>query len=182
MTRQTRQSTRGLGHGMRSSHTAAAVPYLAQTTLGGCGACSFIMVAKTYVPSLMMTELEALERFGVDHGARCFALAISFHRAAESVDLSVRVSAMDREQLRAAVAVGPVILYHKASEAADAVPHFSVAIDATEREIIRHDPGVGAAIVDPWEKFETVWDAAKVSWWPYDGCYAAVLRPKPTAA
>lgn len=154
------------------------VPYLAQTTLGGCGACSFIMVARFFDPGSTLTEEEVLERFGVDgYGPRCFALSPSFFKAAVAVGLVARVATTSREALRSHLAAGPVIVYHKASEAPGALPHFSVAVAATDSQITRHDPGAGAGVVDDWEKFENLWIEAKVSWWPYDGCYTAVLRP-----
>lgn len=156
-----------------------SVPYLPQTTAGGCGACSFIMVARYFDPALRLTEDEALQAFGVDgFGPRCFALAPSFHRAGAAVGLGVQIRSTTRAQLRGHLSAGPVIIYHKASSAADAVHHFSVAIAATDQEITRHDPGYGAAVKDTWTSFEEQWDAARVSWWPHDGCYTAVLRPK----
>jgi ABC-type bacteriocin/lantibiotic exporter with double-glycine peptidase domain len=155
------------------------VPYLAQATAGGCGACSFIMVARYFDPSLTLTEDEALQMFGVDgFGPRCFALAPSFNRAGSAFGLGVQIKSTTREEFRVLLAAGPVITYHKASEAADAVPHFSVAIGTTVDEIIRHDPGLGPAIVDSWARFERLWADARVSWWPQDGFYTAVLRPK----
>ncbi|OZA16405.1 MAG: hypothetical protein B7Y02_03315 [Rhodobacterales bacterium 17-64-5] len=155
------------------------VPYLAQTTLGGCGACSFIMVAKFFDPALTLNEEEVLQRFGVDgYGPRCFALALSFYKAAVAVGLVARVATTSREALRTHLEAGPVILYHKASGAPDALPHFSVAVAATEAQITRHDPGAGAEVIDTWGQFENLWSEAKVPWWPYDGHYTAVLRPK----
>lgn len=156
-----------------------AIPYLAQTTAGGCGACSFIMVARYFDPALTLTEEEALRWFGVDgFGPRCFALAPSFNRAGAAFGFGVQIRSTTLAELRGHLSDGPVIVYHRASEAAEAVPHFSVAIAATDDEITRHDPGLGAAVVDTWARFEGLWSAAQVSWWPHDGCYTAVLRPK----
>jgi ABC-type bacteriocin/lantibiotic exporter with double-glycine peptidase domain len=156
-----------------------SVAYLAQTTAGGCGACSFIMVARYFDPALTLTEEEALERFGVDgFGPRCFALAPSFNRAGQDVGLGVQIGSATREELRGHLVDGPVIVYHKASEAPDALPHFSVALAATDTEITRHDPGLGAGVIDTWARFEALWSAARVSWWPYTGCHTAVLRPQ----
>lgn len=155
------------------------VPYLAQTTPGGCGACAFIMVAQFFDPAVKLTEEDVLKGFGVDgFGPRCFALSISFFKAAVAFGLVAKVAVSSREALRAHLATGPVVLFHNASDAPDTLPHFSVAIAASEKEITRHDPGAGAGVVDVWEDFEALWDAAKVSWWPYDGCYTAVIRPK----
>lgn len=155
------------------------VPYLAQTTPGGCGACAFIMVAQFFDLAMNLTEDEALEGFGVDGaGPRCFDLSISFFKATVAFGLVAKVTASSRDTLRTHLATGPVVLFHKAFEAPDALPHFSVAIAASDRGITRHDPGAGAGVVDLWEDFEPLWDAAKVSWGPYDGCYTAVIRPK----
>ena len=155
------------------------VPYLAQATGGGCGACSFIMVARYFDPALTLTEGEVLERFGVDgYGPRCFCLAPSFTQAGMAFGLSVRIASVTREALRDQLVGGPVIVYHKAFEAPDAVPHFSVALAATDTDITRHDPGLGADVCDLWERFERLWSEAKVSWWPYDGCYTALIRPR----
>lgn len=157
----------------------ASTPYLAQTTAGGCGACAFIMVARYFDRASTLTEEEALQLFGVDgFGPRCFALAPSFYRAGAAVGLSAEIRSITRAQMRGHLSDGPVIAYHKASEALDAVPHFSVAVAATDETITRHDPGLGAAVVDTWTRFEGLWSAARVSWWPYDGSYTAVLRPR----
>jgi ABC-type bacteriocin/lantibiotic exporter with double-glycine peptidase domain len=154
------------------------VPYLAQTTLGGCGACSFIMAARFFNPLLQLTEETALQSFGVDgFGPRCFDLSTSFYKAAVALGMVTRVTELTREGLRAHLAAGPVILYHRASQATDAVPHFSVAVAASDTSITRHDPGLGAGLVDAWGNFAPLWDAAKVTWWPYRGCQAALLRP-----
>ena len=157
----------------------ASVPYLAQKTEGGCGACSFVMVARFFNPDLTLNEDDALREFGVDgFGPRCFALSPSFHRAADGVGLKALVTSMNREALRGHLAHGPVIVYHKASEVPDAVPHFSVALDATDAQITRHDPGFGPAIVDNWARFESLWSEARVSSSPHKGRYGVVLRPK----
>lgn len=154
------------------------IAYLAQTTAGGCGACSFIMVARHFDPAFALTEEEVLQRFGVDgFGPRCLALAPSFDRAGSAFGLSVQIRSTTREQLQGNLADGPVILYHRASEAPDALPHFSVALSATNIEITRHDPGSGPSVTDSWTRFENLWSTARVSWWPYDGCYTVVLRP-----
>ncbi|HBY42994.1 cysteine peptidase family C39 domain-containing protein [Brevundimonas sp.] len=154
------------------------ISYLAQQTAGGCGACSLIMVARHFDPQLKLTEVEALERFGVDgFGPRCMVLAPSFDKAALALGLSVRIASLTRNELRNQLVDGPVIIYHKACEALDALPHFSVALAATESHLTRHDPGTGPGVVASWDQFEPLWNAAKVPWWPYVGCYTAVLRP-----
>lgn len=152
--------------------------YLAQTTAGGCGACSFIMVARHFNPSCDMTESDALERFGVSgFGPRCFALAPSFQMASGTVGLRTRIKSLTRAEMVRNLRDGPVIVYHRASGAPDAVHHFSVAIAANDDEIVRHDPAVGPSVTDPWDYFEPLWARAKVSWWPYGGNYAALMRP-----
>ncbi|ATC32516.1 hypothetical protein CA606_09230 [Caulobacter vibrioides] len=154
-------------------------PYLAQQTKGGCGPCSFIMVAGYFNPELALTEEEALRDFGVDgFGPRCFALVPSFHRAASAFGLGIRVERMDRAALRGHLASGPVILYHRASEAGDALPHFSVALSVTDTQITRHDPSDGPDLVGDLDRFERVWEAAKLSSPPREGRYGVVLRPR----
>lgn len=153
------------------------VPYLSQATIGGCGACSFIMVARFFDPLLQLTEEEALQSFGVDgFGPRCFDLATSFYKAAVAHGMVARITELTRDGLRGQLVAGPVILYHRASQARDAVPHFSVAVAASDTSIMRHDPGTGAGLIDAWDDFQPLWDAAK-TWWPGGGCQAAVLRP-----
>ncbi|MFI8682314.1 cysteine peptidase family C39 domain-containing protein [Brevundimonas diminuta] len=154
------------------------ITFLAQQTAGGCGACSLIMVARYFDPQLTLTEDEVLEEFGVDgFGPRCLALAPSFDKAGLALGLSVRIASLTRKDLRNQLVDGPVIIFHKASEASDALPHFSVALAATETHIVRHDPGAGPGVVQSWDQFEPLWSAAKVNWWPYVGCYTVVLRP-----
>jgi len=137
------------------------------------------MVARFFDPATDLTEEGALQGFGVDgFGPRCFDLGVSFIKAAVAFGLVAKVAALDRDELRTHLASGPVVLFHKASKAPDALPHFSVAIAASDKEITRHDPGAAAGVVAAWKDFEPLWDAAKVKWWPYDGRYTAVMRPK----
>lgn len=137
------------------------------------------MVARHFNPVLTLTEEEALKDFGVDgFGPKCFTLAPSFHRAAAAFGLSALVTRMDRDALQGHLAGGPVIVYHKASEAVDALPHFSVVLSATDTQITRHDPGDGPGLIDDWNRFERLWDAAQLSSPPNEGRYGVVLRPK----
>lgn len=152
--------------------------FFAQTTVGGCGACSFIMVARHFDRACDMTESSALERFGVSgFGPRCFALVPSFQAASGAVGLHTRIKSLTRADLIRHLYDGPVIVYHRASDAPDAVHHFSVAIAANEDEIVRHDPAVGPSVTETWSQFEALWGHATVSWWPYCGNYAALIRP-----
>jgi len=150
--------------------------YLAQTTAGGCGPCSFLMVARHFGLAREMTE--ALDRFSVQmEGPRCFATMPSFHKAADWVGLKVRLKSLSRDQLRRHLGDGPVILLHRSSDAENALPHFSVAISASDEEIVRNDPGFGPNIHDTWERFEGLWDRAKVSGYPERGNWAVLIRP-----
>lgn len=153
------------------------IPYLAQTTAGGCGPCSFIMVARYFHPDLALTEEEALKEFGVGDSPRHFALVPCFHYAGKAFGLKAETKSMDRVSLREELTAGPVIVLHKASEHPDALPHFSVALTATDTHITRHDPGSGAGAVDEWERFECLWRAVKANWFPFAGNQAAILRP-----
>jgi len=155
------------------------VPYLAQKTAGGCGPCSFIMVARYFDLGLSLTEEEALKEFGFGDRPRHFALAPCFFYAGKAFGLKAQIKSMDRATLRGELAGGPVIVLHKASEEPDAVPHFSVALAGTNTHITRHDPGFGAGVIDNWERFEGLWGAVKVDWFPFAGNQAVVLRPEP---
>lgn len=155
------------------------VPYIAQTTAGGCGACSFIMVARYFQPGLSLTEEEVLKEFGVGDRPRHFALAPCFFYAAKAFGLSAKIKSMDRQSLGHEVAEGPVIVLHKASEEPGAVPHFSVALAGTDTHLTRHDPGFGAGVIDDWERFERLWGAVRVDWFPFAANQVVVLRPEP---
>ena len=155
------------------------VPYLAQKTAGGCGACAFIMVARYFDPNLSLSEEEALKEFGFGDRPRHFALVPCFTYAGRACGLKVQIMSMDRAMLRGELAGGPVIVLHKASEGPGAVPHFSVALTGTNTHITRHDPGFGADVSDDWERFEGLWGAVKMDWFPFAGNQAVVLRPKP---
>jgi hypothetical protein len=134
------------------------------------------MVARFLDPTLMLSEEDALGAFGVDgFGPRCFALAPSFSRASTALGLKALVKSVSLEGLREHLGGGPVILYHRASEAADAIHHFSVALAVSDTEITRHDPALGESVVDSWAQFERLWDAARVPWWPHDGKYAVIV-------
>jgi hypothetical protein len=135
------------------------------------------MVARYFYPDLSLTEDEALRRFGVGDRPRHFALAPCFIYAAKAFGLKVDIRSMDRVQLQEELAAGPVIVLHKASEEPNAPPHFSVALAASDTHITRHDPGSGAGVVDSWTRFEVLWEAVKVEWYPYAGKQAAILRP-----
>ena len=154
------------------------VPYLAQTTAGGCGPCSFIMVARYFDPGLSLTEEEALKEFGFGDRPRHFALVPCFTYAAKAFGLKAEIKAMDRATLQGELATGPVIVLHKASEEPDALPHFTVALAGTATHVTRHDPGLGAEVVDDWERFERLWSAVKMDWFPFAGNQAVVLRPE----
>ncbi|MFD3264023.1 hypothetical protein [Phenylobacterium ferrooxidans] len=155
------------------------VPYLAQTTAGGCGPCSFIMVARYFDPGLSLTEEDALKEFGFGDRPRHFALAPCFFHAGKALGLKAQIKSMDRATLRGELEEGPVIVLHRASEEPGAVPHFSVALAGTKTHITRHDPGFGAGLIDDWERFERLWGAVKVDWFPFAGNQAVILRPEP---
>ncbi len=93
--------------------------------------------------------------------------------------MTAKIKSMDRQTLRRELAEGPVIVLHKASEAPGAMPHFSVAVAGASTHLTRHDPGLGAGIVDDWERFERLWGAVRVDWYPFAGNQAVVLRPEP---
>ena len=67
------------------------VAYLAQTTTGGCGPCSFIMVARYFDPGLSLTEEEALKEFGFGDRPRHFALAPCFFHAGKALGFKAQI-------------------------------------------------------------------------------------------